>query len=494
MKALEKDRTRRYETANGLARDIERYLDDEPVEACPPSATYRLRKFARKHRAAMVALAAFAAVILIAAIVSTLLAIRATTAERLASQRLTESEEARKQAEVVTRRLVNIFRRPDPRLDGRQLKVVDLLDQAVRDLDAEFSGTSKIKGELLHTLGSTYSGLGLYDRAVELITKALSVRQAALGPDHPDTLDSMFALAVTYMEGYRLNEAMPRFEEVLRLRKATLGSDHIDTIDSMFGLAWAYMTAGRLDEAISLNKEVLKRRQEVLGSDHPDTLRAMVGLGWEYLVAGRLDEAMRRFEEALTLSKAKLGADHPDTVECMDGLASSYREAGRLDEAIRLSEEAIKLAEVKLGPDHPKTVSVKDTHAGALGLTLLLQKRYAEAEPLLQQNLSYREREYPNDWSRFHCASLLGASLQGQKKFDEAKPFLTEGYEGMKLREAKIPAPLKHQLTEAGERVVRLYDDWAKPKEAAEWRAKLAARSPPRTNSPSLETTSRAIL
>ena len=92
----------------------------------------------------------------------------------------------------MSRRLVDIFRRPDPSQDGRQVKVVDLLDQAVRDLDAEFPGASKIKGELLHTLGETYSGLGLYDRAAELLTKALSVRQAALGPDHPDTLQSMY--------------------------------------------------------------------------------------------------------------------------------------------------------------------------------------------------------------------------------------------------------------------------------------------------------------
>ena len=188
----------------------------------------------------MATLAGFAAVILIAAIVSTLLAIRATTAERLASQRLTESEEARRQAEAVSRRLVDIFRRPDPSQDGRQVKVVDLLDQAARDLDAEFPGASKIKGELLHTLGGTYFGLGLYDRAVELLTKALSVRQAALGPDHPDTLLSMYELAVTYMESDRVNEATPHFEEALRLRKARLGPDHPDTLESMFGLAWAY--------------------------------------------------------------------------------------------------------------------------------------------------------------------------------------------------------------------------------------------------------------
>src|SRR5262249_5668829 len=146
MKALEKDRARRYETANGLARDIQRYLHDEPVEPCPPSAGYRLRKLARKHRAAIVILAGFAAVIIIAAIVSTLLAIRATTAERLASQRLRESEEARRQAEVVSRRLVDIFRRPHPSPDGRQGKVGALPRQAARDPAAGVRGASQLKG------------------------------------------------------------------------------------------------------------------------------------------------------------------------------------------------------------------------------------------------------------------------------------------------------------------------------------------------------------
>ena len=189
MKALEKDRTRRYETANGLARDVERYLHDEPVEACPPSASYRLRKFARKHRAALVTLAGFAAVILIAAIVSTLLAIRATTAERLASQRLAESEEARQQAEAVSRRLVAIFRRPDPSSGwpagqgGRSARPGGARPgrRVPRGLEDQGRVTP-------HPGRDVLDGLGLYDRAVELLTKALSVRQAALGPDHPDTL------------------------------------------------------------------------------------------------------------------------------------------------------------------------------------------------------------------------------------------------------------------------------------------------------------------
>jgi len=474
MKALEKDRTRRYETANGLARDIERHLHDEPVEACPPSATYRVRKLARKHRAAMVTLAGFAAVIMIAAIVSTLLAIRATTAERLASQRLTESEEARRQAEAVSRRLVDMFHRTDPALDGLQLRVVDLLDQTARDLDAEFPGASKIKGELLHTLGGTYHGLGLHDRSAELLAKALSVRQAALGPDDPETLRSMYELAVAYMESDRVNEATPRFEEALRLRKARLDPDHPDTLESMFGLAWAYSAAGRLDEATSLHEEVLRLRKAKLGPNHSDTLNSMWGVAVAYRSNGRIIEAIPLLEEALKLRKDNLGPDNIWTLQSMYGLAGAYLDADRLDDAIRLSAEAIELHKAKLSADHPETRGIMAIHAGALGRMRLQQEKYAEAEPLLRHYLSRHERRLPNDWSRFHSESLLGESLLGQKKFGDAEQLLIKGYEGIKLREAKIPAPFKRYLTEAGKRIVRLYDDWGKPENAAEWRAKLA--------------------
>ena len=108
--------------------------------------------------------------------------------------------------------------------------------------------------------------------------------------------------------------------------------------------------------------------------------------------------------------------------------------------------------------------------------------RINEAEPLLRLDLSRRERG--SNWSRFHGESLLGASLLGQKKFGDAKPFLIGGYEGMKQREAQIPAPLKRYLTEASERVVRLYDEWGKLDEAARLRAMLARELPAENNEP----------
>ena len=101
---------------------------------------------------------------------------------------------------------------------------------------------------------------------------------------------------------------------------------------------------------------------------------------------------------------------------------------------------------------------------------------------MLHRNLRHIRRG--DRWYRFRSESLLGESLLGQKKFDEAEPHLIAGYEGMKQHAAKIPAPFKHYLTEAGERVVRLYDDWGKPEEAAEWRARLARELPAENKEP----------
>jgi hypothetical protein len=168
----------------------------------------------------------------------------------------------------------------------------------------------------------------------------------------------------------------------------------------------------------------------------------------------------------------------------MLGLAWGYEGADRLDDAIRLSEEALEPTKAKLGPNHNQTRQLMAVHASALGRIRLQQKEYAKAEPLLRELPTILKAEMPDYWQRFHYESLLGASLLGQKKFDEAEPLLIEGYKGMKEREAKIPAPRKHRLAEAGERVVRLYDDWGKPEEAAKWRAKLARELPAESNKP----------
>jgi hypothetical protein len=109
----------------------------------------------------------------------------------------------------------------------------------------------------------------------------------------------------------------------------------------------------------------------------------------------------------------------------------------------------------------------------SLGSNLIQQQKWSESEAILRACLAIREKAEPDDWSTFNTRSQLGSSLLGQKKYADAEPLVVQGYEGMKAREVKIPAPSKLRLPEAAERVVRLYEAWERPEQAAEWRRKL---------------------
>jgi hypothetical protein len=108
------------------------------------------------------------------------------------------------------------------------------------------------------------------------------------------------------------------------------------------------------------------------------------------------------------------------------------------------------------------------------------QARWTEAEPLLRECLAIRAKAAPDDWSRFNTMSLLGEALLGRGQYPEAEPLVVPGYEGMKAREAAIPPPGRPRLVEAAERVVRLYEAWGKPEQAAAWKARLGLADLPK--------------
>jgi serine/threonine protein kinase/tetratricopeptide (TPR) repeat protein len=524
MKALEKDRSRRYETANGLARDIERYLHDEPVQACPPSASYRLRKLLRRHRAAVLTAAALAALLMAGATISTWQAIRATWAEQTmrtalgeteqakgrAENARAESEEAQRQAEAVTEYLVKLFRSSDPRVDGRDVKVADLLDRALEDLDAKFADSPKLRGDLLATLGKTYQGLRLYAIAAGLFEKALALRQVTLGADHPDTLDLMAELAHAYRGAGRTDEGIQLAKKTLMLQRAKLGADHPDTLFTVSILGDAYREALRPDEAIRLLEPSLRLCKSKLGSGDEVTLDTMNNLGLAYRCAGRLPEAVAMLRETLDSMKAKLPADDLETLNTTNNLAEALVASERPALAIPMLEESLPRCKTKLGPGHPITVTcgynlavayaTTDQPAKAepllaqlavsmrqqrgkesvvlaealawLGRNHLLQKKYTEAEPILRECLAIRAKTMPDSWLFFNTKSMLGGSLLGQKKYADAEPLLLASYEGMIQRADTIPAPGKPRLTETLQRLVQLYEATGEVDKVDKWRRK----------------------
>ncbi len=330
MRAVEKDRTRRYETAGGLARDVERYLSNEPVEAGPPSATYRLRKYARKHRGVLAMAVAFAGVLMLAAAVSTRQAYLATKARNEAQKAYEQSrvnEAKAKEQEVQARRsaaeaegLLNFFEdrvlaaaRPEGRAGGlgRAVTLRQAIDAALPAVAQDFAAQPLVEARLRQTLGTSYYHLGDPAKAAEQFEASRACMQRHRGPDDPDTLKSMDNLASSYNALGRHAEALKLHEQALTLMKSNLGPDHLNTLQTMNNLATSYYSLGRHAEALKLQEETLTLRKSKLGPDHPDTLASMNNLAASYYSLGRHAEALKLYEETLTLHEAQAGPRPP---------------------------------------------------------------------------------------------------------------------------------------------------------------------------------------
>ncbi|MBX7105982.1 MAG: tetratricopeptide repeat protein [Gemmataceae bacterium] len=472
LKALEKDRTRRYETANGLARDIQRYLSDEPVEACPPSATYRLRKFVQRNRGQVIA-ASLVLLALVGGMVGTTVGlIEATKQEKMALAAAEKERKAKQEAEAEkanalkaaeaekvakldadARReeairnlafakmgnelLGSVFTGLDPKKiaeSGRPLQDMlrENLVKAVKELEGSAIGDPLDVARMQYTLGRSLLGLGDAKLAVEVLEKARATFTAKLGPDHSDTLDSLGELAVGYQEAGRISMALPIYEETLSLRKAKHGPNHSRTLSVMNNLALCYRLSGRLDKAMPLLEETHSIRKAKLGPDHPDTLTSMNNLALGYLSAGQFDKAQLLFEEGVSLQKTKLGPDHPSTLAAMGNLAQAYTATGRVDKALPIQEETLKLLKAKLGPDHPSTLQSMNNLAIGYHTAGLHDK----ALPLLEESIKLGKAKLgPDHPNTLHGVNNLAAIYLSSGKLDKAVPLLEET---LKIQKTKL--------------------------------------------------------
>jgi serine/threonine protein kinase len=433
MRCLEKDRARRYETANGLAADLLHHLHQEPVTACPPSQWYRLKKLVRRNRLAFGAAAGVTLALLLGLAASVWQAVRAQRAE------------AATRAEAAVTRAVNDFlvqdllRQADSRTQADtkiapdpDLKVREALDRAGEKVGERFKDQPRIEAEIRSAIGSTYRGVGEYGKSVLHLERALELRRRLLGKEHAGTLTAMSNLAAAYQVAGKLELSLPLSEETLKLRKARLGLDHPDTLVSMSNLAAAYQVAGKLELALPLSEETFNLRKAKLGPEHPSTLISMNNLALAYHAAGKLDRALPLHEETLKLRKARLGLDHPDTLNSMNNLALEYKHGGKLNLALPLAEETLKLQQTKLGADHPGTLTAMNN----LASTYKAAGRLNMALPLHVEALQLTKAKYGSD----HPDTLISmnnvaVAYHDTGKLDLALPLHEET---LKLRKAKL--------------------------------------------------------
>jgi len=455
MKALEKDRTRRYGAPLELVADIRRYLNHEPVVARPASTGYRLRKYVRRHRV-VVSVAAGLVLLLAAFSVLQAVQLRRITRERDRATRITDF-------------MTKMFQVSHPNeAHGNSVTAREILDKASKDMETGLAKDPEVQSQMMQVMAHTYAGLGLYARAHELAKRALDARLSLLGSDDPKTLESMGLMAtILILEGHYA-EAEKLEREGLARERRILGADDPLTLETMDHLAVALDYEGHDDQAENLEREVIALGTRRLGPENEQILRAMGNLGaylsdqsryadaeqlYRQLVdvdrrvlgpddpraliaagnlalvvksQGHYAEAEPLYRDVLTTQQRVLGNDHSNTAWSMENLAEVLSSEGRLAEAEKLSREALAIRSRVLGPEHLETLESKMD----LSDELFREGHLDEAEKLQRAALAAQIRTLgPEHPHTLRCQTYLARTLTREGHYAEAEKIARETYD-----------------------------------------------------------------
>jgi len=477
MKCLEKDRKRRYDTANDLAADILRHLSDEPVLAGPPSTSYKLSKFVKRNKGQVLAGGVIAAVLVLGmagtgyglvwaldekqrADAQAASAMAAAESERIAKReaeenaRRAEAAEAEalvraEELELVARFQAEQLSAIEPEVMGANIRrsLLDAAPQAERDelaaaiasinftslalttlkdnifertivaIDTQFAGQPLVRARLLQTVADTLLALGLLDIATDPQQRALTVRRELLGNNHLDTLASINGMGLLLQSQGRLSEAESYYREALEARRRILGADHLDTLSSINNMGFLLQEQGRLVEAEPFYREALEARRRILGADHPSTLISINNMGFLLQAQGRLVEAEPFYREALEARRRILGADHPSTLGSISNMGVLLRSQGKQAEAEPYYREALEARRRIHGADHPDTLASINN----MGFLLQAQGRLIEAEPYYREALQRRRLTLGSDHSNTLISiNNMGGLLRDLGQLEEA--------------------------------------------------------------------------
>jgi eukaryotic-like serine/threonine-protein kinase len=508
-KALKKNASERYVSVSALSDDLWRFLRHEPISARPDTLRYRATRFVRRHARAVAATTVA---------VLTLTGLTTFYTTRLATARDRAEREAAKAARI-SEALSGLLRTADP-IANRETpygsNVVPLLDAATDRGQNELADQPEAQAEIFTIIGRMYRRVGVYDKAQQLLERALVSGRAAFGPDHASVAETLHDLGSLAAEKGNAELAAARLEEALSIRRKIHGPEHTDVADTLAELGRIYQDQGLNERAGQLHREALAIRRKVLGDAHGETAVSLSDLASVLRLNGDLDEAATLLQQALDVHRktrgdghtmtattlhdvglvtaAKgdrasaesmfraamdvhrkaLGENHPLVAVTLNSLSRIFRDQGRYDEAAAALQAALDIARPALGSEH-QLIAIYTINLASVQLARAQPKA---AEALLREGLRIRllsPRMVPNrrrifpedDWSIGATKSLLGASLIALARYDEAERVLLDAYRELEA----LPSPPRHDVDATIARLVNLYTAWGKRDEAARYRA-----------------------
>ena len=455
MKCLEKDRARRYETADGLARDLQRHLNNELVLACPPSRLYRLQKVIRRNRGAFAAAAVMLGLLVGGAGLSTWEAIRARQAERVQSRLRQEAEANQKQATAEAMRSdamanflgATLSAAAPAQAKGRDTTVVkEILDNAVERL-SELTNQPEVELELRGVMVTTYDELGLFKEAETIADQSLKLARSRFSAESAPISLALYQMAQALLGVSKLKEAEVAARESVRMRRKLLAADGISLSNAP---AWQANSpnlhmAGRVDpadlyvvlsvlgrcleiagnshEAVETFREALAWARKIYGNEHRDTATQLSGLGLALKDEGKLTEAEQALRESLAIyRKLYAGKAHPDIGVVLNNLALVLDHKGRLSEAESLYRESLDMARQLQPPQSELAIPTYN-----LARVIQSQGRLADAERLHRDAIDMLRKAGSQESFLSVALPSLAGILRDQGKLEEAYEAAAEG-------------------------------------------------------------------
>jgi serine/threonine protein kinase/Tfp pilus assembly protein PilF len=399
MRAMEKDRARRYETALELAHDVERYLNDQPVEACPPSRLYRVRKFARRNRTVVSAASAIAVVLVAAIAVSSWQAVRATRANVAARAARDDAERRRAEAEreradaldvneantAANEFLASSVATAREKRGEPGVSVLEATQVAAACLEDDwFPSRPRAEAAAQYSVGYNYAALGLYQEAERHLRKSLELRRRHLEPTHVEIGATLHKLGGVLWSLGRVDEAERTLREAADLRRKGLPAGKVPLAFTLQSLGWCVNSQGKRDEAESLMREALQLTKDAGPVADDVMVHARTGLAKVLII-------QRKLAEAETLYRENLQGRNKNYVFGMMDLATLLVRKGKDDEAERLFKDALVLVSKLDLVQREEFTPVLKSYASLLRR----QNRDAEAVPLLQNVLEVHAASLP---------------------------------------------------------------------------------------------------
>jgi serine/threonine protein kinase len=386
MKALEKNRARRYETANGLSLDIQRFLANETVSARPHSALYKLQKTVLRNKLLFSGMGVIAMLL-----VASLIVVSATLAKERQARRDAEAAKAKAESESaksqeVTKFLEGMLHGVEPLVARGQdtLMLKEILDQTAERIGRELTNQPAVRAGLMRVIGRVYGQLGDPARAEAMSRGALALYRELPGGVDSEIAGALNDLSIAQTHQSKFEDAEKEAREALAIQSRLPAGENLQLVNIENQLAWALLYRSNFTDSAAL------------------------------------------FQKALATGKG-LGTNQAEVIiDSENGLAFVQRSLGKWSEAESSSRDVLARAKEVLGPDHPKVA----IYLANLSFVLIAEQKYAESESALRECVALRRKILKVDHPDFEIAiEMLGYVLAKEKKWTASAEAYREVFE-----------------------------------------------------------------